>query len=211
MPQLTQTFTVNFPRDRVWRALGDVEQVVGCMPGASLTRPPDGGKIAGAMKVKLGPITAAFAGEAELTMDDGAYTGVIHGQGLDQKNNSRAKADVSFAAVEVERATRIDLTVDFTLSGMLAQFSRGAIVQEIAQRITNEFARNLEAKLAAEAPPVASEAVAPGAAAPAPAPSAATPDQPPRELNAGAILWSVVKDWVKGVFSGIFRRKGTTT
>ena len=224
MPQISQSFTVQFPRDRVWQALGDVERVIGCMPGASLTKPPEGGKVSGQMKVKLGPITAAFAGEGELTMDDATHTGTIHGEGRDQKNNSRTKADVTFAAVEQGGATRVDLTVDFTLTGTLAQFSRGAIVQEIANRLTAEFARNLEARLAAEAPatpsaPAAAETAAGPTQAPTAAPTAApketpagaTPAEPPRELNAGALLWAVVRDWVKGVLSGLFGRKGSAT
>lgn len=203
MPQISQSFTVNFPRERVWRALGDIERVIGCMPGASLTKPPEGDKVFGQMKVKLGPITAAFAGEGVLSMDDSTHTGVVHGQGLDQKNNSRAKADVTFAAVEEGAATRVDLSVDFTLTGVLAQFSRGGIVQEIAQRLTAEFARNLEAQLAKDAPPA--QAAVSAEAAPEPAP------EPAKELNALALLWAVLRDWVKGLFSSLFGRKGTST
>lgn len=189
MPTMTQTLAVNFPRARVWPLLGDVEQVISCMPGASLTKPREGDRIFGQMRVKLGPIAAAFAGEGTLTMDAATHTGVIHGQGTDPKNNSRAKADVTFAVLEEGSGTRIDLTVDFTLTGVLAQFSRGAIVQEIANRLTAEFARNLEAKLAAPAP--AEEVVDVVTEAP-PAPA--------KELNAGNLLWVMLKDWLRGLF-----------
>ncbi|HYG84990.1 MAG TPA: SRPBCC family protein [Azospirillum sp.] len=211
MPQISQSFTVHFPRERVWRALGDIERVIGCMPGAALTKPPEGNKVFGQMKVKLGPISAAFAGEGQLTMDDSTYTGVVHGQGLDQKNNSRAKADVTFAAVEEGGSTRVDLTVDFTLTGMLAQFSRGGIVQEIAQRLTAEFARNLEARLAAEVPPSTTAAVSAASTGPAPGPevSAEPTPEPAKELNAVALLWAIVRDWVKGLLSSILGRKGS--
>lgn len=217
MPQISQSFTVHFPRAQVWRALGDVERVIGCMPGAGLTKPPEDGKVFGQMKVKLGPITAAFAGEGELSMDDATHTGTIHGEGRDQKNNSRTKADVTFAAVEEGASTRVDLTVDFTLTGTLAQFSRGAIVQEIANRLTAEFARNLEAQLAAEAPLPAAEAASADsqpAAPPQPAATASPPGPPPgpaRELNAGTLLWAVLRDWVKGLLSSLFGRKGSQT
>ncbi|CAO3435474.1 SRPBCC family protein [Azospirillum argentinense] len=198
MPTMTQTLAVNFPRARVWPLLGDVEQVMSCMPGASLTKPREGDRIFGQMRVKLGPIAAAFAGEGTLTMDEATHTGVIHGQGTDPKNNSRAKADVTFAVVEEGSGTRIDLTVDFTLTGVLAQFSRGAIVQEIANRLTAEFARNLEAKLAATAP-VEEMAAASTDAVAAPVPEPAS--EPPKELNAGNLLWSMLKDWLRKLFS----------
>ena len=44
-------------------------------------------------------------------------------------------------------ATRVDLAVSYALTGALAQFSRSGIVQEIAQRMTRDFARNLETRL----------------------------------------------------------------
>ncbi|WP_211109518.1 SRPBCC family protein [Azospirillum tabaci] len=200
MPTMTQTLAVNFPRARVWPLLGDVEQVISCMPGASLTKPREGDRIFGQMRVKLGPIAAAFAGEGTLTMDAATHTGVIHGQGTDPKNNSRAKADVTFSVLEEGAGTRIDLTVDFTLTGVLAQFSRGAIVQEIANRLTAEFARNLEAKLAATAPAAEEEAAASSDVVAAPAPEPAP--EPATELNAGNLLWSMLKDWLRGLFGG---------
>ncbi|WP_199230034.1 SRPBCC family protein [Azospirillum sp. TSH58] len=211
MPTMTQTLAVNFPRARVWPLLGDVEQVMSCMPGASLTKPREGDRIFGQMRVKLGPIAAVFAGEGTLAMDEATHTGVIHGQGTDPKNNSRAKADVTFSVLEEGAGTRIDLTVDFTLTGVLAQFSRGAIVQEIANRLTAEFARNLEAKLAASAPAeVMAAASSDTAAAPVPEPAAEsapepTPEpapEPAKELNAGNLLWVMLKDWLRGLFGG---------
>ena len=204
MPTMTQTLAVNFPRARVWPLLGDVEQVIACMPGASLTKPREGDRIFGQMRVKLGPIAAAFAGEGTLTMDAATHTGVIHGQGTDPKNNSRAKADVTFAVLEEGQGTRIDLTVDFTLTGVLAQFSRGAIVQEIANRLTAEFARNLEAKLAATAPAAQSAAVVDEVAKPAAPP-------PPADLNAGKLLWTMLKDWIRGLFRGLGGRNRSMT
>ncbi len=189
MPQIAQNFTIKFPRAQVWRMLTDVERVVTCMPGAALTRPPEGGKIAGEMRVKLGPMVAAFAGEGELSMNDATYTGTIRGQGMDRKNNSRVRAEVEFKATEEGAATRVDLSVDFSLTGTLAQFSRGALVEEITQRLSAEFTRNLEARLAATAP-------APGAAA--------SPGSPPEALNAGALAWAMIRDWVRRFIARLF-------
>ena len=189
MPQIAQSFTVGFPRAQVWRTLADVERVVTCMPGAALTRPPEGGKIAGEMRVKLGPIVAAFAGEGELVMNDAAFTGTIRGQGMDRKNNSRVRAEIEFKALDQGASTRVELAVDFSLTGTLAQFSRGALVEEIAQRLGAEFAKNLEARMGA-------------AASPTGAPSAGVPPvpEPPSELNALALLWSIFKDWLRKLF-----------
>lgn len=194
MPEITQNFTVPFPREQVWRVFQDPARVVTCMPGASLTAPPSDGKLAGQMRVKLGPISAVFAGEADLSMNDADWAGHIRGQGLDRKNNSRAKADVGFTLREQPGGTIVDIKVDFTLTGILAQFSRGAIVQEIGRRLTEEFARCLAAEMASGAPP---QPVGPVGA---PEPPPAAPSPPVRDLNAGALLWSIIVGWIRRIF-----------
>ena len=193
MPEITQSFTVAFPREQVWRMFRDTALVVGCMPGASLDGPPEDGRLRGQMRVRLGPIAAAFAGEAELTMDDTAYCGAMRGQGLDRKTSSRTRGDVAFSLSAQDAGTRVEIKVDYALSGALAQFGRGAIVQEIAQRLTAEFAGNLTAALAqaAAAPPDTAAAGAPTAAPASSAPPVA------RELNLWALLRSVLAAWIR--------------
>lgn len=123
----------------------------------------------------------------------------IHGTGRDQKNNSRARADVRFNLTDQNPGTRVDVLVDFTLAGTLAQFSRGAIVQSVAQRLTEEFARNLAAAMEARAPaaptpeqdaaptvvPQAAEGLTPVAAGPA-----------TREIKLFGLLWSIFTSWL---------------
>lgn len=217
MPELTQSFVVPFPRAEVWRVFHDVTLVAGCMPGASLDNTGDDGRLHGQMRVKLGPITAAFAGDAELQLDDAAWSGVIHGTGRDQKNNSRARADVRFVLAEQDAGTRVDVTVDFTLTGTLAQFSRGAIVQGLAQRLTEDFARNLAAAMQARVASTASmPTVEPPAAAAETVETAPVTPEPPRQVSpapAGEIrlfslLWSVFAGWLRRQFGGLSRRRG---
>ncbi|MEK7244584.1 MAG: SRPBCC family protein [Pseudomonadota bacterium] len=191
MTRIAQSFTVGFPRADVWRMLADVERVVTCMPGASLTRPPEGGKLLGEMRVKLGPIVAAFAGEGELVMNDATHTGTIRGQGMDRKNNSRVRAEVEFKVLEAGDKTRVEIAVDFSLTGTLAQFSRGALIEEIARRLGAEFARNLEARLAS--------AAAARAGQPAEIPATAG-----EALNAGALAWALIRDWIRSLFARVF-------
>ena len=46
-----------------------------------------------------------------------------------------------------ERASQVDITVKFLLTGALAQFSRSGLVKDVADHITRMFARNLEARM----------------------------------------------------------------
>jgi uncharacterized protein len=189
MPELTQNFTLPFPRSEVWRAFQEAERVVGCMPGASLDTATEGNRLHGQMRVKLGPITANFAGEAEMVMDETQWSGVIRGKGLDQKNNSRAHADLGFQIVEQAPGTRVDITVDYSLAGPLAQFGRGAIVQAVAQRLTEEFARNLATELERSRGSVETSE------------PRDRPPEPRREaLGLASLLWSLLVGWLRRSF-----------
>ena len=148
MPEIAQTVVLSFPREVVWRELHDFAMVARSMPGVSLEPASPGDHLRGILALKLGPIAANFAGEAEVSMEDSIHTGIVRGQALDRKSSSRARSEVRFSLAGEGQATRLDIKVDFALSGPLAQFSRGSIVQEIAQRLTRDFARNLEAAIA---------------------------------------------------------------
>jgi carbon-monoxide dehydrogenase small subunit len=184
MTTLEQSFVVRHPRARVWAMFEDVERVAACMPGAALTEPPRDGQLKGRIAIKLGPMGATFAGEAALALDEAAYQGVIEGSGRDKRSATRAKGRVAYRLVEVEggAATRVEVTVAFSLAGPLAQFSRAGIVTDLAARLTAAFAENLLAQLDAEAS---------GQTAP-----------PPTEakLDAGGLLFSVLWARIKALF-----------
>jgi carbon monoxide dehydrogenase subunit G len=190
MSTLVQEFTVARPRAQVWSAFRDTAEVVACLPGASLEGAPgEDGAIAGALAVKLGPVSAKFGGTGRVAYDDAAFAGTLEGQGADRGTGSRAKGKAAFSLVEASAgATLVRLEVDYTLAGTLAQFARGSIVQGIAAKLTENFAQNLEARLA---PPVPAEAAIPEAA------PAATAPAPPAEaqLDLVSLLWRALRDW----------------
>jgi uncharacterized protein len=149
--EIEQSFTVAYPLDDVWTSFHDTPGIVACLPGASLTAPPDNGALKLAMTVKLGPIVASFAGDGAMTLDESARRGSVSGGGVDRKSASRVKGVAAFALQAISPAqTRVDVKVDYTIAGTLAQFSRGGIVKELATRLTDAFAQNLKAKLDAQ-------------------------------------------------------------
>ncbi|SDV48849.1 SRPBCC family protein [Chitinasiproducens palmae] len=161
--EIEQSFTVPYPRDAVWAHFHDVPEIVACLPGASLTAPVENGLLKLAMTVKLGPIIASFAGDGEMTLDDENRQGSITGTGVDRKSASRVKGVAAFSlAAPSPNETRVDVKVEYTIGGSLAQFSRGGIVRELATRMTEAFADNLKARLdaAAAAPPMATPPIA---------------------------------------------------
>ena len=97
----------------------------------------------------LGPIAAAFNGEARIIRDDAMQRGTILGAGWDRLSASRANAEIEYA-LTAERAgawSRVDIAVRAILLGPLAQFGRSTIVNDLAGRLTDLFARNLERSL----------------------------------------------------------------
>jgi len=222
--EIEQSFTVLYPRDAVWARFHDTPGIVACLPGASLTAPVENGMLKLAMTVKLGPIVASFAGDGEMKLDDAQYCGSITGTGVDRKSASRVKGVASFALEETgANETRIDVKVDYAISGSLAQFSRGGIVKELATRMTEAFADNLKAKLDeagtvetgaavhAELTPVvpavaATETAARTADTPAQAPRietrAAARVQPANApLDVGNLFWKILWSRLRGLFS----------
>jgi carbon-monoxide dehydrogenase small subunit len=133
----------------VWDFFAQVERVIPCMPGATLSS-SRGDRLQGQLAIKLGPIGAAFNGEARVVRDEAVQRGMILGAGRDRLSASRASAEIEYrlSAEQGGAATRVDITVRALLLGPLAQFGRSAIVSDLAARISDMFARNLERRLA---------------------------------------------------------------
>jgi carbon-monoxide dehydrogenase small subunit len=182
--EIERAFTIARPPDEVWAFFDDIAAVVSCLPGAALTGPTDGDRITGRMAVKLGPITTDFSGEARLTRDAARRRGTIAGSGRDRLTGSRAAADVDYQLHAADGGTRVEVTVRAMLAGALAQFGRSGIVDDLATRLTETFARNLERRLAG-----------------APAEAAPTP------LAAGAMLRSVLAARLRAIVSRITGRR----
>ena len=146
--EISQSFVIARPRREVWDFFAQVERVVPCMPGATL-RSSRGDRLQGQLAIKLGPIGAAFNGEARVVRDEAVQRGMILGAGRDRLSASRASAEIEYrlSAEQGGAATRVDITVRALLLGPLAQFGRSTIVGDLAARISAIFARNLERRL----------------------------------------------------------------
>ena len=147
--EIRQSLVVARPQAEVWSFLGEIERVVPCMPGATLSG-VRGDRLRGQLAIKLGPIAAAFNGEARVVRDDAMQRGMILGAGRDRLGASRASGELEYrlSAEQGGAATRLDITVRALLLGPLAQFGRSGIVADLAARISEIFARNLERRLA---------------------------------------------------------------
>jgi aerobic carbon-monoxide dehydrogenase small subunit len=161
--EFRQSFVMAHPVEEVWAFFGRVDDVAACLPGASLDGGERGGRVEGKIRVKAGPISAEFRGVAQITRDETMHRGVIVGSGRDARSNSATRGMITYSVKldEGGGGSRIDVDVGYTLTGVLAQFSRTSLAQDLASRLTAAFAQNLEARLSSGniglAPPVVHE------------------------------------------------------
>ncbi len=163
--QIVNEFTVNRPIDEAWPVICDVERIAPCMPGAQLDE-IEGDVYRGRVKVKLGPITAQFKGQAEFVeRDDEAHHAKLHATGRDTGGRGNAEADI-FATAEAlsPTSTKCTVTADLHITGKVAQFGRN-VMSDVSKKLIDQFANNLNTMLdeqgTAEATPAAEPAEAP--------------------------------------------------
>ena len=155
-------FTIPAPPDRVFAMFGDVKRVAACLPGVSLTSDPTAEHVEGLIRVKLGPISAGFRGSARIERDPDTMSGRIVGTGSDQRSRSSTQGEIRYrlAPIEAGAATRVELSIGYSLQGILAQIARKRLVQDLAARLTADFAHNLTGQLSGTSGPGPTQEVA---------------------------------------------------
>ena len=148
---IEQRLTVGFPPEVVWDRLADIRQVSSCLPGAEITE-LEGDHIKGRMNVALGPMKVAFNGDSKVMLDPEKRIGRLSGGGRDVGSGSTAEGELEWRVLPGESSdSLIQVNLSWRLSGRLAQFNRGGLVQDVIERLASIFVSNLEASLKGEA------------------------------------------------------------
>lgn len=160
--EINDSFRVSRPLDETWKTLLDIERIAPALPGAELQEVEDD-EFRGVVKVKVGPITAQYKGTATLgEVDEANRTLRIDAAGRDSRGQGNAKATIAVAMREEGDGTRVEIDTDLQITGKVAQFARGGVLQEVSQKLLGQFAENLERDIlgadAAPAPLAAVEA-----------------------------------------------------
>jgi aerobic carbon-monoxide dehydrogenase small subunit len=177
---IARDFIVAHPPQRVFDFFGDIPAVAACLPGASVSKSSGPDRAEGEIRVKLGPISASFAGSARIERDPASLSGRIVGAGHDRRSRSSTQGEIRYRLVPVDEgaATRVAFSIGYSLRGMLAQFARPGLVRDLVERMTADFARNLERTLA----------------------GASSGDHASGELNGFAVLADVLRRRVRHIF-----------
>ncbi len=146
--KLEQSFDVAAPIERVWQALVDVEHVAPCLPGAAVTGRNEDGSYNGSFTVKIGPTSASYAGRLEMDeIDEATRSAKMHASGSDKRGQGGARATIFSTLTEQPGGTHVEVITDYHITGRLARFGRGGMIEDISERLLREFAARLQASL----------------------------------------------------------------
>ena len=185
---LEQRFTLPHPPAKVFAMFDDIAGIAACLPGVSLTAPPRPERVEGAIRVRLGPIAAAFEGAARVERDPATLSGRIIGIGTDRRSHSATQGEIRYRLVPLDSgaATAVELSIGYTLTGMLAQIGRPGLVRDLARRLVAEFAGNLDRQMSGASPREAN----------------------PAELSGWSIASDILRARLARIFGRVFTGKG---
>jgi uncharacterized protein len=147
--ELTNDFRVALPIDRAWAVLTDVELIAPCLPGAQLTE-IEGDEYRGVVKVKVGPITAQYKGQAKfLSLDADQHVAVLRAEGRETRGQGNANATITATLTPDGDGTAVAILTELTITGRVAQFGRG-VLADVSAKLLDQFVADLEKTVLAD-------------------------------------------------------------
>jgi carbon monoxide dehydrogenase subunit G len=200
--RIEETFELRAPVDRTWRYLVDPRQVVNCLPGAELTEVKDAETFLGRVKVKVGPVTAAYDGRVTITgRDDAAHVVSMVGEGRERTGSGSAKMTMTSKLTPLaDGATQVQVIADVDIVGKAAQFGRG-MIESVNRQLFKQFTECLRGTL--ETPDAATDdAVIALATRTTMSPRVAgaipiVPSVPTKPVRLMPVLWRAFVDWLR--------------
>ena len=213
---LEKSFPLPGSAETAWQLLCDIQAVAGCMPGARITERIDEQHFKGSVSVKFGPASLSFRGEIAIkSIDATSRTLVLSGKGTDSTGSSGASIDLTaqIEAIDAHNCTLIGNSM-MSVSGKAATFG-GRMMGSVADQVLKQFAGNFGAHVEqlqanqdaatdqlgqGQFPPIAVPTTIPLSVQKALSSATAAPKQP-AELNALSLLWGMIRDGFKSLFS----------
>jgi len=158
--------------------MADPERVATCIPGAEVTGRRDDGSYDAMVTVKLGPVKMKYRGTiAIVESDPEARTASMLAKGAEERGQGTAQTTLKIAVTERDGGgSHVKVAADMLVTGRVAQMGRG-VMQDVAKRMIDQMAANMEALLTGGAQVEQGDAV-----------------------SAGSVLGSVVADRAKRIF-----------
>ncbi|HEV2369368.1 MAG TPA: SRPBCC family protein, partial [Acidimicrobiales bacterium] len=104
-----------------------------------------GDEYRGVVKVKVGPITAQYRGNARFVeLDKDKHRAVLRAEGRDVRGQGNASATVVAELNDVGGgSTKVTIATDLSVTGKVAQFGRG-VLADVSAKLLGQFVERLE-------------------------------------------------------------------
>lgn len=148
--RIDKEFEVDQSPEEVWAFLVTPERVVECLPAARIVKEVDDRTYEGEIGVKLGPIGATFHGTIHFDELDRENLHVeMSGQGKDKRGTGSVRMSMrSTLEPRGDGGTRVSVSQTVNLSGKLASFGRGGVIQSVADFMFGRFTSCVQKRLA---------------------------------------------------------------
>lgn len=148
--QIQKEFDVPEPVEQVWAFLTDPSCIVSCLPGATLIDAIDDRTFRGEIGLKLGPVGTLFKGVIRFDeLDPEDHHVVMTGEGKDEKGVGAVRMTMtSNLTASDDGGTRVWVSQSVSLTGRLASFGRGGVIQAVADLVFGRFTACVRSKLA---------------------------------------------------------------
>ncbi len=145
--KLENEFTVKVPIETAWEVLTDIPGIAPCLPGARLTG-QEGDVYSGKMKIKVGPVTAEYAGTADfIKLDKENRHVAIDAKGRDSRGSGNANAMITADMTADGDYTKVVISTDLKIAGKVAQFGKG-VIGDVSKKLIDQFVACIEDKIA---------------------------------------------------------------
>lgn len=140
MPTLIESFPVA-DADHAWSTISDLNKLVPCVPGATVTSSNGPASVEAEIEVKMGSMAMRFKGPVEMKeQDDASKTAKIRADAKEAGGQSSASGDVTIKVSGGE----CSISVVANVSGKAASMGEGTIAAVLAQ-LVKQFAGNVAA------------------------------------------------------------------
>src|SRR6476661_957493 len=192
--KIEERFEVKAPVERVWNYLIDPRRVVQCLPGAELLEQQDERTFLGAIKVKVGPLSMSYKGQAKFTeINEQTHQVRMAGDAREVGGSGSTKVSMLSTVTPLPSGgSEVVVNADIDLVGKIVQFGRG-MIEEVSRQMFRQLSTCVRQQLE-----VADE----------PAPQAvdqpvAQPVEPETKAVAAAplafrALWAIIGRFFKG-------------
>jgi len=149
--EMTGERVIAAPRAEVWRALNDPDVLKACIPGCQEMEKTSDTSFAATVKQKVGPVSATFKGEVELTdiVEGESYR--ISGEGKGGAAGF-AKGGARVALEDVSEGTKLTYDAEAKVGGKLAQLG-SRLIHGFAKKMADQFFDRFKARLEPESEP----------------------------------------------------------